>query len=285
MVIGVSLYGAKLSRTMTASLRENERQRRALEASDARMRAIVDNAAEGIVIINQRGVIESFNRAAGRIFGYNPDDIIGGNVAILAPASIRDQHDGFLARYLQTGEGNIVGEGREVEGRRRDGSIFPMHIAVSEVRVGTVLAFTGIVHDLTERKRVELALRHAKVAAEAISHDLLAINDVHQRLFACRSVQEVGAVLTNGLTARFGAAFAGVWLIRPGDRCSECPLIDHCSDFERCLHLIAGSGCAGPTSDTPLRLPLGSHTIAAVVNGRGERRCGDACGDIAFPSE
>ena len=115
---------------------------------------------DGIVTIDDRGMVDSFNPAAERQFGYRADEVVGKNVSMLMPEPYRTEHDDYLARYLITGERRIIGIGRELEGRRKDGSLFPMELAVSEAVLGDRLLFTGIIRDITERKKAEAELRH-----------------------------------------------------------------------------------------------------------------------------
>src|SRR5919204_2000356 len=130
-----------------------------LRASEARWRSIVESAVDGIVVIDVRGRIEAFNPAAERLFGYRKADVVGRNVSMLMPAPYRDEHDDYLARYLQTGHAKIIGIGREVTGRRADGSTFPLHLSVGEMSVNGERKFTGILHDLSERVKLEERLR------------------------------------------------------------------------------------------------------------------------------
>lgn len=136
------------------------------EESAARYRAIVDTAVEGIVTIDERGIIESANRAAEEIFGYTSRELIGRNVNILMPSPYRERHDEYLDRYRRTGEARIIGIGREVMGVRKSGELFPLGVAVSEVRLQQRTLFTGILRDLSERQRAEEALREARRVAE-----------------------------------------------------------------------------------------------------------------------
>ena len=123
--------------------------------SEARMAAILATAVDAIIIIDERGIIETLNPAAERMFGYAAPEMIGHNVKMLMPEPYRGEHDGYLRNYTSTGVKKIIGIGREVIGRRKSGAEFPMDLAVSEVQLGARRTFTGIVRDITERKRAE----------------------------------------------------------------------------------------------------------------------------------
>ena len=128
-------------------------------ANEERLRSVVDNVIDGIVTIDERGIVLSFNRAAEKLFGYAADEVLGRNVNMLMPEPFRSQHDNYVRHYVETGERRIIGIGREVVGQRRDGTTFPMDLAVSEFHVEGVRYFTGIVRDITERKVLEEELR------------------------------------------------------------------------------------------------------------------------------
>ncbi|TWU13343.1 Autoinducer 2 sensor kinase/phosphatase LuxQ [Symmachiella macrocystis] len=130
-------------------------------ASEARMSAILNSAIDAIVTIDTHGRIESLNPAAERMFGYTAKEIQGTNVNRLMPSPFSENHDGYLANYLKTGQKKIIGIGREVVGLRKDGTTFPVELAVSEVRLGDLHLFTGIVRDISERKQSERALEAA----------------------------------------------------------------------------------------------------------------------------
>jgi PAS domain S-box-containing protein len=129
-----------------------------LRDSEARTHAILQTAVDGIITIDIQGLIESFNPAAERLFGYTAEEVLGQNVRLLMPSPYREEHDGYIARYLQTGEPHIIGVGREVRAQRKDGTTFPIALAVSEVQLAGRRLFTGIVHDLTARVQAEEAL-------------------------------------------------------------------------------------------------------------------------------
>ncbi len=163
-----------LPRQAVTRLREELAQRKraeqALRESEARLRAIVDAAVDGIITIDEQGIIESVNSAVQCIFGYAPEELVGRNISVLMPEPHRSAHDAYIANYLRTGQRKIIGIGREALGQRKDGTIFPIDLAVSELRIEGHRLFTGIVRDITSRKQFEADLLAAKEAAEAANH-------------------------------------------------------------------------------------------------------------------
>jgi two-component system, LuxR family, sensor kinase FixL len=157
----------------------------ALADSEALLRAILSTVPDAMIVIDDHGLITSFSVAAEKLFGYCEADVLGKNVNILMPAPHHAAHDSYLKHYLETGEKRIIGIGREVEGLRRDGSIFPMELSVGEARTDDHRAFTGFIRDLTERytteaqlQEVQAELLHASrlsavgTLASALAHEL-----------------------------------------------------------------------------------------------------------------
>ena len=126
---------------------------------EAHLRSILETIPDAMIVIDEAGLVQSFSHAAERLFGWRTDEVIGRNVNMLMPSPYREQHDGYLDRYYQTGERRIIGIGRLVVGERRDGSTFPMELAVGEMRGSRGRFFTGFIRDLTERQETEARLQ------------------------------------------------------------------------------------------------------------------------------
>lgn len=139
---------------------------RALRENRAILQSTIDSCIDGIVTIDADGVVQSVNPAAERIFGYGAGEVVGRNVNMLMPPPYRDAHDGYLRRYLETGERRIIGIGREVIGRRKDGSTFPMELGIGEVQAGDRHIFTGFIRDASQREAAEVG----RVEAERLQH-------------------------------------------------------------------------------------------------------------------
>ena len=137
-----------------------------LKDSAARIEAILNTVVDGIITINEYGIVESINLATERIFGYSAGEVIGHNINMLMPEPYQSEHDGYIESYKTTGEARVIGIGRNVEGQRKDGSTFPLELSVNKVQLGDKQLFTGIVRDITERKLSELAIIAAKTEAE-----------------------------------------------------------------------------------------------------------------------
>ena len=153
--IGVALFGEHLQRTR---LRAGASTHEVL-AREAHLKSILDTVPDAMIVIDEQGIMQSFSTAAERLFGYAAAEVIGKNVKMLMPSPYRENHDGYLERYFRTGERRIIGIGRVVVGERRDGSTFPMELAVGEMRSRNQRFFTGFVRDLTERQQTEARLQ------------------------------------------------------------------------------------------------------------------------------
>jgi two-component system sensor kinase FixL len=183
-----------------------------LRASETRWRTVVESAVDGIIVINSGGLIEAFNPAAERLFGYAEHEALGENVSMLMPSPHREAHDNYLERYLRGGEGRVIDIGREVVGQRRDGSTFPLHLSVGEMAVGGQRKFTGILHDLSARVRIEQQLREqealvrlgemAAVLAHEIRNPLAGIRGAMQVMASRMDADSRDAAVTKEIIAR-----------------------------------------------------------------------------------
>ncbi len=153
--IGASWRGDLLRRARLAATANAE----AAFAREAHVKSILDSIPEAMIVIDARGIIQSFSSAAERLFGYRSPEVLGNNVKMLMPSPQRRDHDGYLDRYMRTGERRIIGIGRIVVGERKDGSTFPMELAVGEMRVKNQRLFSGFIRDLTERQQTEARLQ------------------------------------------------------------------------------------------------------------------------------
>jgi len=168
-----------------------------LGASEAKWRAVVDSAVDGIIVIDAHGRVESFNPAAERLFGYEASEVLGRNVDMLMPSPYREEHDTYLARYLVTGRAKIIGAGREVQGKRKDGTVFPLHLSVGEIVVQGERKFTGILHDLSGRVRMEEQLREQATLARLGEMAAVIAHEVKNPLAGIRGAIQVFASRTD----------------------------------------------------------------------------------------
>ncbi len=143
-------------------------QTQAAQTSEARLSAILNNMVDGVITIDQNGIIESVNPRVETIFGYSSEELVGKNVNVLMPEPYHSEHDSYLQNYLKTGNAKIIGIGRQVMGRRKDGTEFPIDLAVSEVKLGNQRMFTGLVRDISERVAVERQLQNTLALQQAI---------------------------------------------------------------------------------------------------------------------
>ena len=159
--------------------------------SEERSRAIFETVVDGIICIDHGGFIESFNPAAERIFGYSREEAVGRNVTLLMSSPEREEHDSYIERYLRSGNPRIIGDGREVKGRRKDGTVFPLHLGVGEMRMGSQRMFVGIVRDLTEHRQMQEDLLHAQSMAGLGEMAASVAHEIKNPLAAISGVIEV----------------------------------------------------------------------------------------------
>lgn len=151
--------------------------------NEALLQAIIQNAIDGIVIINDRGIIESINPSASRLFQYEPNEVIGQNISMLMPSPDREKHDSYIDNYKHSGIGHIIGYGRDVLGRKKGGSIFPFRLGVSEVKFGDTRIFTGFIHDLSQQKEAENRLmQYTQHLEELVKDRTISLNETIEEL-------------------------------------------------------------------------------------------------------
>jgi diguanylate cyclase (GGDEF)-like protein/PAS domain S-box-containing protein len=273
-----------------------------LEASEQRARAVLDTAVDGIITIDAAGVVQSVNRAAERLFGYAPREIVGRNVKILMPEPYRSEHDGYLERYLRTREPRIIGSGREAEGRRKDGTTFPVELSVSEVDTDPPL-YTGVVRDITERKRLEeeltrqalhdplTGLANRTLVLDRLQHALSRL-ERHPGVVALLFIDldrfkvvndtlghEAGDELLVQIAARLEAT------VRPGDlvaRLGGDEFVVLCEDLGNAAAAESIARRLVETVRSPLPLRAGEAFVSAsvgVVTDTGQRTASELLGD------
>ena len=187
---------------------EAKHEHAALLEREAHLRSILDTIPDGMVVIDERGIVQSISATAERMFGYTADEVCGRNVSMLMPSPHRESHDDYIARYLRTGERRIIGLGRVVAGQRKDATIFPMELEIGEVRGSGHRLFTGFVRDLTERQRTEKRLQelqselsHVSRLSEMGQMASALAHEVNQPLTAATNYIEAARLLLTGGSA------------------------------------------------------------------------------------
>jgi PAS domain S-box-containing protein len=202
-LVAGTVLGLLIGRNRTDLLMVRVDSRRA--QAEARAEAILEAAVDGVVVIDERGIVQSFSRAAERTFGYRADEVVGRNVNLLMPEPYRGEHDSYIRNYLATGRAKVIGSGREVTGLRKDGSTFPMDLAVGESRFAGRRLFAGFVRDITRRKETEQRLRESETRNRAILEAAVdgiitigedgiihSANSAAERIFGYRTAEIVG---------------------------------------------------------------------------------------------
>jgi two-component system sensor kinase FixL len=164
----------------------------ALRKSEERVRSIVESAVDAIIVIDDRGTVQAFNPSAERLFGYRIDEVLGRNVNMLMPNPDRERHDGYIHHYLTTGEQKIIGIGREVTALRKDGTTFPVHLSVGEMKSDDgKRSFTGILHDLSDRVGLEQRLAEQKSLAKLGEMAAVVAHEVKNPIAGIRGALQV----------------------------------------------------------------------------------------------
>ena len=180
MELGVNEMAVSGERMFVGTIRDISDRKKAeeeLRDNQAKLQAIVDNTVDGLITIDEKGHIETFNKACERIFGYKADEVIGQNVKILMPAPYHNEHDGYLKNYHDTGNKKIIGTGRQVEGKRKNNSVFPLDLSISEVDIKGRKIYSGIIRDITE---VQEAQKRLAAVLENTVDGLITIDDLGQ---------------------------------------------------------------------------------------------------------
>ena len=228
---------------ISTDISDRKKTEEVLKRSESRIRAIVDTVVDGIITIDEIGSVQTFNPAAERIFGYGSAEVIGHNIRMLMPEPYQSEHDTYILNYLQTGKRKIIGIGREVSGLRKDGSIFPMELAVSETWLGSQRMFTGIVRDVTERKKAEKELaERARLAAFAA--------EVGEALTRGETLEAKLQKCAEALVNHLGGAFASIWTVHPR---------------ESVLELRGSAGVRTVPFSGNTRIPIGMYRIGKIA--------------------
>ncbi len=214
---------AWIGRLKSKQARRSQIQKRAAAAalleSAERLRAILHTAVEGIITIDDHGRIETLNPAAEKIFGYAAVELTGRNVSVLMPQPDRGRHDGYIGNYLRTGRARVIGIGRTVFGLRKDGSVFPMELSVSEVKLRDRRLFTGFVRDITAREESDKLLRHYAALVESSEDAIIGKNLEGQVTSWNRGAETIFGYTAADMVSK------QISLLIPADRKAEGPTI------------------------------------------------------------
>lgn len=239
------------------------RQSQAARAREVHLQSILDTVPEAMIVIDENGLIRSFSAAAVRLFGWEPHEALGRNVNMLMPPPFQEEHDGYLHRYKATGERRIIGRGRIVVGKRRDGSTFPMELAVGEAKVGQDRFFTGFVRDLTERRAQERRLQELQSELVHVSR-LSAMGEMASSL-AHELNQPLSAIanyMKGSSTLLASPSLDPTRLKEPLDRAYEQAL--RAGDIIKRLREFVARGETQHTLEDPARLMEEASALALV---------------------
>ena len=244
----VSLAAVRVSAEL-----EHRKQEAALLRSEAYSKAIVATAAEGIITLDARGRIETVNRAAEKMFGYEASELIGEDINVLMPGPYRSKHTGYIRDYVATGTGTICGAGREVPAQRKDGTEFPVYLAASEVILDGERCFAGIMRDISDQKMAEESRKAVERRFRAVfeqRHQLSGILSVEGRVLeANRKSREFGGAQGESVTGRF------YW---------ELPWWSHSPEMQRRMQEAIQSAAAGETVRFEATRPRADGQLATL---------------------
>ncbi len=188
---------------------ERKEAERVVHDAAERIRAIVETVPDGIITIDGSGTVETFNPAAERLFGFSAAEVIGQNVKLLMPEPYHSEHDDYIESYHKTGNAKIIGTGREVMARRKNGSVFPIELAVGEIRLGDRHMYAGVIRDMTERKLAEDSMRYLNEALEKrVKERTQAVNDLKEALDRLKQAQT--QLVQTEKMASLGGLVAGI---------------------------------------------------------------------------
>lgn len=208
----------------------------------ALLSAILRTAVDGIVVIDAVGIIQSVNPAVERMFGFNAAELVGENVKVLMPSPFRTEHDGYLDQYHKTGRAKIIGVGREVTGMRKDGSTFPMHLAVNQFSVADRSFFAGIIRDITDLKAAQQELAQANLALEKrVQERTSELRSAQAELLRSERLATLGQVsggIAHEIRNPLNAVRTSVYYLRHAKAPSEAKVAEHLERIDRQVSLI-----------------------------------------------
>ncbi|WP_297794431.1 PAS domain S-box protein [uncultured Marinobacter sp.] len=277
--VTMTFGGAESILAWVVDITDQKRIERDIQAKEERLRSIINSAIDGIVVINEHGIVQEFSPAAESIFGYKASEVIGQNISLLTPSPHREKHDAYIQKYLETRESAIVGSGREVVAVHKDGSQFPLYLAVSETPIRDQLFFTAIVRDITREKQVEEELHSAKQRAEAASQAKSAFiaNMSHEIRTPMNAIMGFAELLMNttGLPSEARNQSEIIWTASN----SLLSIIDDILDFSK---LEAGQMSIETTT---FHLPSLLHDTISMMSRRAAEKGLDIRLDIASDAE
>ncbi len=207
-----------------------------------KLEAIMANAVDAIITIDTNGIVESVNPATEKLFGFSAEEVIGNNVKMLMPNPYRDEHDQYIRNYFDSGVRQIIGIGREVVGRRKDGSTFPMHLAVSEIEFGGARLFTGIVRDISDVKAAEQKLADANEKLEArVKERTAELRQAQEDLVRSEKLATLGQVaggIAHEIRNPLNAVKTSAYFLSHAQHPSESKIKEHLERIDRQVTMI-----------------------------------------------